>query len=174
MHFRRSPSHPPTTPRSGGIQNPAAAANTSATTAQFWSMSRQITTPTSGVTTEAPTPAFSFAEHTESPRETKSDDTEPTTPRIPTPEFNLLRQAGLTHTVSLRPGTTPLYCDQHLVVPILPVPGYLSQDAYLLLDLFTNQLYLCREPHPLLNLRAPEHQCPLRDRIQRPDSSRED
>ena len=75
------------TPQFGGTQSPVATANTSVTTAQFWSMSKPTTTDTSGITNETPMTTFSFAEHTESPPQPKEDNTEALTQRIPMPDL---------------------------------------------------------------------------------------
>jgi len=58
------------------------------------------------------------------------------------------------------PQGTLLYINEHLLVPILPVPRLLSEDTYLVIDLRANQLYLCTDPYPLVYLRTMEHHCP--------------
>jgi hypothetical protein len=69
-------------------------------------------------------------------------------------------QAGLDESFTVIPQSPPLYVDEYILVGIQPVPGLLSENPYLLLDLQANQLYLCSDPYPLLHLRPKEHLCP--------------
>jgi hypothetical protein len=79
-----------------------------------------------------------------------TNDLDETTRRV-------FEQAGLDDSFTVVPRSSPLYIDEHILVGIQPVPGLLSENPYLLLDLRANQLYLCSDPYPILHLRPKKH-----------------